>query len=111
MVHEVSTCDQLVYILGQETETCLADNPACASRFCDLSVNLLFYFFSRYSLLLAEHPYAVFFFMLVLIIICGLASFLPQFNAPDFPDFSTPVMVRMIPFFWFAVNFCTKANF
>lgn len=48
-------------------------------------------------MLLAEHPYAVFFFMLVLIIICGLASFLPQFNAPDFPDFSTPVMVRMIP--------------
>lgn len=105
MGHEVSTCAQRVYILGQETETQHA-RPDFVTY--DQSIFILF---SRYSVLLAEHPYAVFFVMLVLIIICGLASFLPQFNAPDFPDFSTPVMVRMIPFFWFVINFCTKANF
>ena len=46
-------------------------------------------------MVLAEYPYAVFFATLLLIIICGLFSFVPQLNAPEIPDFSTPVLVRL----------------
>lgn len=45
-------------------------------------------------MVLAEYPYAVFFVTSLVIMICGLCSFVPQFNAPEIPDFSTPVMVR-----------------
>ncbi|KAJ7379846.1 Protein dispatched 1 [Desmophyllum pertusum] len=46
----------------------------------------------RYSVVLAEYPYVVFFVTSLVIVICGLCSFVPQFNAPEIPDFSTPVM-------------------
>lgn len=45
-------------------------------------------------MVLAEHPYAVFFATSSLIIVCGIFSFVPQLNAPELPDFSSPVMVR-----------------
>lgn len=44
--------------------------------------------------MIAEHPYAVVLAMMTLVIISGLFSFVPELNAPDLPDFSTPVMVK-----------------
>ena len=44
--------------------------------------------------MIAEYPYAVLLAMMTLVIISGLFSFVPELNAPDLPDFSTPVMVR-----------------
>lgn len=58
------------------------------------SLTRVFISFSSYSVMLAEYPYAVFFVTSLVIVICGLCSFVPQFNAPEIPDFSTPVMVR-----------------
>ncbi|XP_068683419.1 protein dispatched homolog 1-like [Montipora foliosa] len=47
---------------------------------------------TRYLVVLAEYPYAVFFATLTVVIICGLFSFVSQLNAPALPDFSTPIM-------------------
>ncbi|XP_048586598.1 protein dispatched homolog 1-like [Nematostella vectensis] len=45
-----------------------------------------------YSVLVADYPFVVFFVTLAVIIVCALCDFVPLFGAPDFPDFSTPVM-------------------
>lgn len=65
---------------------------------------------SRYSVVLAEYPYAVFFVTSLVIMICGLCSFVPQFNAPEIPDFSTPVMVRSYLIQLFFIFISKKQN-
>ena len=71
--------------------TVLLLDPKAVSFNIKTQVSILL---SRYSVVLAEYPYAVFFVTSLVIVICGLCSFVPQFNAPEIPDFSTPVMVR-----------------